>query len=124
MNLLVVVIGVGSALYHGTLLYGMQMWDEIPMVWAMLAFHYFLYEYNTTPRDGSPITRALVILYALLVCDLCYATLPHVALTSLQRGRALSRRLYVCLPSALHPPHPIGHCARLLYVAGAQGDGV
>ncbi|KAI7867121.1 ceramidase [Spinellus fusiger] len=32
--LLIVVVGVGSVLFHATLQYEHQMWDEVPMVWA------------------------------------------------------------------------------------------
>eukprot|EP01121_Diplochlamys_sp_Union-15-3_P017872 TRINITY_DN6384_c0_g1_i6.p1 TRINITY_DN6384_c0_g1~~TRINITY_DN6384_c0_g1_i6.p1 ORF type:complete len:135 (+),score=17.20 TRINITY_DN6384_c0_g1_i6:41-406(+) len=34
-NLLIILVGLGSAAYHGTLLYTLQMWDELPMVYAM-----------------------------------------------------------------------------------------
>ena len=33
-------IGVGSAAFHGTLLYGAQLLDELPMIWATSAFLY------------------------------------------------------------------------------------
>ncbi|ORZ24135.1 ceramidase [Absidia repens] len=31
---MIMVVGVGSVLFHGTLQYKHQMWDEIPMVWT------------------------------------------------------------------------------------------
>ncbi|ORX51678.1 alkaline phytoceramidase family protein [Hesseltinella vesiculosa] len=32
--LMIVVVGVGSVLFHATLQYEHQMWDEVPMVWT------------------------------------------------------------------------------------------
>mmetsp|Transcript_107948 Transcript_107948/g.186180 ORF Transcript_107948/g.186180 Transcript_107948/m.186180 type:complete len:321 (-) Transcript_107948:718-1680(-) len=39
-GVLIAVVGLGSAAYHGTLQYSAQMWDELPMVWLMLQYIY------------------------------------------------------------------------------------
>ncbi|SAM07006.1 hypothetical protein [Absidia glauca] len=39
---MIVVVGVGSVLFHGTLQYEHQMWDEIPMVWTACYYLFML----------------------------------------------------------------------------------
>jgi len=34
---LFIVVGSGSAAFHGTLKYNYQLWDELPMFWVMSA---------------------------------------------------------------------------------------
>ncbi|EGD76112.1 phytoceramidase [Salpingoeca rosetta] len=47
----IICVGIGSALFHGTLLFSMQMMDELPMVYAMLVWLYIWIENETeTPR--------------------------------------------------------------------------
>eukprot|EP01052_Picozoa_sp_SAG31_P000952 SAG31_NODE_30_length_32545_cov_9.378999_15_plen_113_part_00 len=36
----VLIVGIGSLLFHGTLLRAGQVLDEVPMLWASLAFLY------------------------------------------------------------------------------------
>ncbi|KAJ1483999.1 ceramidase, partial [Baffinella frigidus] len=40
LGMSVVVVGLGSAAFHGTLQFWGQMWDELPMVWSMLVCFY------------------------------------------------------------------------------------
>mmetsp|Transcript_56429 Transcript_56429/g.132974 ORF Transcript_56429/g.132974 Transcript_56429/m.132974 type:complete len:255 (-) Transcript_56429:12-776(-) len=40
----IVVVGIGSALFHATLLHASQQLDETPMVWTMLCWGYVLFE--------------------------------------------------------------------------------
>ena len=40
----VLIVGIGSLLFHGTLLRAGQVLDEVPMLWASLAFLYALGE--------------------------------------------------------------------------------
>lgn len=37
ISFLYIVVGLGSALFHGTLKYHYQLWDEIPMLWVISA---------------------------------------------------------------------------------------
>lgn len=65
---LVIVIGIGSAAFHGTLRYGTQMWDEIPMIWALLSWYYLLLQVHSPPRRGAPWLRMFLVVYAIVVC--------------------------------------------------------
>jgi len=53
-GLVIALTGVGSAAYHSTLQYCAQMWDEVPMVWAVLVFVYI----NLRMADGLSIRLA------------------------------------------------------------------
>lgn len=35
ISCLYIVVGLGSAAFHGTLKFNYQLWDEIPMVWVI-----------------------------------------------------------------------------------------
>ena len=37
-------LGIGSFLFHATLLYHMQCWDEVPMLWTAVACAYMILE--------------------------------------------------------------------------------
>jgi dihydroceramidase len=49
----VVVVGLGSAYFHGTLLYTGQMWDEIPMMWCALTWMYILFDMDSPYAGGN-----------------------------------------------------------------------
>jgi dihydroceramidase len=35
ISILYIIVGLGSAAFHGTLKFNYQLWDEIPMVWVI-----------------------------------------------------------------------------------------
>jgi dihydroceramidase len=35
ISILYIIVGLGSAAFHGTLKFTYQLWDEIPMVWVI-----------------------------------------------------------------------------------------
>jgi len=50
VNLLVALVGIGSAAFHGTLLYTGQIFDELPMVYCSLSFLYAVLEMDAKDK--------------------------------------------------------------------------
>lgn len=67
-NLFVAVVGLGSAAFHGTLLYSMQMWDELPMVYTTMVILYILSCKEKPAGKGDLKAGIFYFLYA-LVCS-------------------------------------------------------
>ncbi|CAI2189846.1 7522_t:CDS:2, partial [Funneliformis geosporum] len=49
----IVVIGIGSILFHGTLLFSLQLFDEIPMMFCILTLLYSVVENKPQKRFGN-----------------------------------------------------------------------
>jgi len=75
VNLLVGMVGVGSAAFHGTLLYTGQILDELPMVYASISFLYAVLEMES---DKKPIYKYLspLLLGYSAVFTMVYLYLP------------------------------------------------
>ncbi|KAI9302349.1 ceramidase, partial [Cunninghamella echinulata] len=44
--LMIIIVGIGSVLFHATLQYEHQMWDEVPMVWTACYLLWVLLQSN------------------------------------------------------------------------------
>jgi len=74
-NMMIALVGIGSAAFHGTLLYTGQIMDELPMVYASLAFLYAVMEFES---DKKPVNKYLahsLIAFALVFTGV-YLYLP------------------------------------------------
>ncbi|CAG8492114.1 6528_t:CDS:2 [Funneliformis caledonium] len=49
----IIVVGIGSILFHGTLLFSLQLFDEIPMVFCVLTLLYSVVENKPQKRFGN-----------------------------------------------------------------------
>jgi len=56
------VVGIGSALFHATLLYSCQLLDELPMIYGVLIFVYTLFEFDKHSVFGKLFTPVLSFL--------------------------------------------------------------
>ena len=63
LAVLITLIGLGSAAYHGTLLFHMQMLDELPMVYVMMAWLYIWFEIDR-PKPRPWLAPALIVFTA------------------------------------------------------------
>ena len=66
----IALVGLGSALFHATLRYELQMLDELPMVYLALVMVFTLLEIQPGRRYGNRLPIALV-LYGALVTVVC-----------------------------------------------------
>ncbi|XP_065831394.1 alkaline ceramidase 3-like [Oscarella lobularis] len=65
-HFLLVLVGVGSWSFHGTLLYSMQMLDELPMLFSACCFLYCTWTCNVSPGRTTRFAKAVTFFYALL----------------------------------------------------------
>ncbi|XP_070538683.1 alkaline ceramidase 3-like [Ptychodera flava] len=61
------VVGVGSWFFHMTLLYEMQLFDEIPMIWGSCVFLYCMIESHSPPKSHNYKLVLLLTFYAVVV---------------------------------------------------------
>lgn len=61
LHLGIATVGVGSFLFHGTLLYEWQLADELPMLWASSLLTYAVYAQPTKPRTQARSTLPLAL---------------------------------------------------------------
>lgn len=67
LNIGFVLVGLGSFLFHGTLLYSMQMWDELPMVWTILTFLLILLHIESPKNKINKFVTVAFVLYGIFV---------------------------------------------------------
>jgi hypothetical protein len=97
----VLVIGIGSVAFHGTLHRWGQVMDEVPMLWASLCFLYV-----SMTMDG-----ARPLLAAGLTCWGAFSTIVYfswgfhlfVVMCASRCQAALGRGVYVCWSDTCHP---------------------
>ncbi|XP_071950596.1 alkaline ceramidase 3-like [Antedon mediterranea] len=65
------VVGVGSWFFHMTLLYEMQLFDELPMIYGTCVFLYCLLESNSPENSHNYPLGAFLCLYA-AITTFCY----------------------------------------------------
>lgn len=51
----IIIVGIGSILFHGTLQFEYQMWDEVPMIWTACYLLWLLLQENGYPELMSAI---------------------------------------------------------------------
>lgn len=69
------MVGIGSAAFHGTLLYQGQILDELPMVYAVLAFVYSVLEMDSDKKPTYKYSAHALISFAIVFTGV-YLYLP------------------------------------------------
>lgn len=59
--------GIGSWMFHMTLLYEMQLLDELPMVWGSCYMVYVHYKVQIEPKKKTWKMAVMMFLYAVIV---------------------------------------------------------
>jgi len=65
VNALFLAVGIGSALFHMTLRWEMQLLDEVPMVWGTSYMIYCMHIVLVRGKDKSGVKGAVMLLYSL-----------------------------------------------------------
>ncbi|KAJ3366329.1 Alkaline ceramidase 3 [Kappamyces sp. JEL0680] len=107
----VLLIGVGSFLFHMTLLYELQLSDELPMLWGTSALLYSIVNILKPERyrTGSMV---LLFVYSAVITHL-YITWKEPLIFQVAYGRR--RRLTVgvlAFSSMVYPIHIVSHLAK------------
>ena len=64
---LLLLTGIGSWMFHMTLLFENQLLDEVPMVWGGAFMLYSLYRVRHSFEDGGKVVGRLLLLYSIVV---------------------------------------------------------
>jgi len=75
VNMMVAMVGIGSAAFHGTLLWTGQILDEMPMVYASLSFLYAVLEMEADKKPVYKYSAHALIAFALVFTGV-YLYLP------------------------------------------------
>jgi dihydroceramidase len=75
VNFLVGLVGIGSAAFHGTLLYTGQVLDEMPMVYASISFLYAVLEMEASTKPVHKYLAPGLIAFSLIFTSV-YLYLP------------------------------------------------
>jgi len=75
VNLMVAMVGIGSAAFHGTLLWTGQILDELPMVYASISFLYAVLEMESEKKPVYKYLAPCLIAFATLFTGV-YLYLP------------------------------------------------
>jgi len=63
----IMLVGFGSAAFHGTLLFEYQMADELPMIWSILVWNYSMFLLESTTVGAKHTWTAIIsISYGLI----------------------------------------------------------
>ncbi|XP_033119808.1 alkaline ceramidase 3-like isoform X2 [Anneissia japonica] len=93
------IVGIGSWFFHMTLLYQMQLFDELPMIYGTCVFLYCLLESNSPAKSHNYPLGIFLTAYA-LVTTFCYLLiinpLFHQAAYGTLVATLLLRMIYCC----------------------------
>eukprot|EP01137_Pigoraptor_chileana_P008171 Opistho-2@54641 len=114
--LALMTVGVGSTLFHGTLLYEMQLLDELPMIYGTCVFLYVLLEDERTPKYGWKLVFFLG-LYSTVV-TVVYLVLKKPIFHEVAYGILVAGVVFLC--ARMLRRHPTPALYRLFWFAFAS----
>ncbi|KAJ1908242.1 alkaline ceramidase ydc1, partial [Tieghemiomyces parasiticus] len=98
------MVGVGSWFFHMTLLYEMQLLDELPMIYCTCFCVYSVLEMDSKPRYGAKLPLGLFAYSALVTAIYLYNRDPvfHQVSYALEVAVIVFRNAYLlsCIPAA------------------------
>ncbi|RWS25871.1 alkaline ceramidase 3-like isoform X2 [Leptotrombidium deliense] len=117
---LLILVGIGTSMFHITLKYEMQLLDELPMVWGTLYVVYILASIAIPQLEQSSLFKVLLTVYGIITTTVYLVIqLPvfHQTSFGILVGTILFLNIYMIfrkfLPGPLIPltqGHAIWHC--------------
>ncbi|XP_035693180.1 alkaline ceramidase 3-like [Branchiostoma floridae] len=72
----ILVVGIGSWCFHMTLLYEMQLFDELPMIWGSCIFVFDLFHSFTPPKYQNLPMILCLVLYSFIITAINPPSVP------------------------------------------------
>jgi len=89
---LLLLTGIGSWMFHMTLLYEMQLLDELPMVWGASCMLYTLYVTGVSPKEQRKYVGIVIFLYATIL-TITYLIIQNVFYYQILYGVLISANI-------------------------------
>lgn len=113
------MVGIGSWCFHMTLIYEMQLLDEIPMVWGTLVLIYVLTPVVYPKLEGNSTVTLALLLYGLTLTSI-YLIFKHPLIHQVGYALLMAIALYldICIIRTLPCDTSLFYTAVALYYTG------
>jgi len=124
LYLIIILVGLGSVAFHGTLLLEYQLLDELPMLWGMMGWVFIIYRMESPRSTTKEDRRLALILSVISIVWTVFARRIHSDYPVIFQGTFVLLVAFCCLN--LHKFYHVckNPTARMLYIVYNLSVGV